>query len=793
MDRKVMCLLAGASTLALSVGNSVWAADSSDKGDQLEEIVVSATKRNERLQDVPVAVSAFTADQLETANFRDADSLPSIAPGITISYGSQPGNFSIQMRGVGTFAQSIAAEADVVVVIDDIPVGQQAMAFKDMVDLQRVEVLRGSQSTLFGKAAIAGVVNVTTAPPTDHFSGKATSLVTSDGEYRVGATVAGPVTDDIKMRVMLNESNFPGTVHNITNNTYLDGAESQSGSVKAFWDPSQDWHVEVGFNGNKTDSTCCVSPWYSTVPGGYYLAQNVPQLAQSYILRGINVGPHNTDVRYDTRSGGISESWTVRTKISWDITQGWLAGANLSNIASHSHWKMHDYQDVDGTDVPINLYYPVAKPASTLGFAGGTTLFGHFDTDSATEELRLTSPASGPFRYVAGLWYARNDNDRFLLRGPYVNPADYLARAWNANYAVFGQGTYDLFDGTSLVAGLRENNQSLGYRWRNYLGTPQASPYLLGLSTLNAGYDPASNKNDSMGSLTYKAGVEQHIDPDIMAYATYSTGYKGAAYDIVSSLSVKEANTFPVRPERASNYEAGIKNTLFDHHLIFDVDYFYSIFRGFQQTATDVLPDGTFLTYLNSLGRIDSKGVEVDAQARLSREFSLYLRGARVRATIADFPNGACYYTQTAAQGCLVNPLFGTGAVQNLAGKTLPNAPTWKINAGGQYDLPLDGWSFGGFFGADYRWQSDTQFSLNQDPYTIQKAYGIANLRAGIADNDGVYKITVMVNNLLDKRYATGLGDGGNFGITGQSPHDLSWTPARDWTRYYGISGVVNF
>jgi len=673
MRRSVMRLLAGVSTLTLSIDNFAFAAESPDKSTQLEEIIVSATKRNERLQDVPVAVSAFTADMLETANFRDADSLPTVAPGITISYGSQPGNFSIQMRGVGTFAQSIAAEADVAVIIDDIPVGQQAMAFKDMVDLQRVEVLRGSQSTLFGKSAIAGVVNVTTAPPTDTYSGKLTSLVSSDGEYRVGATAAGPITDSLKMRVMLNESNFPGAIKNITNDTRLNGSESQSGSIKAFWDPSQDWHFEVGFNGNKTDSTCCVSAWYSTVPGGYYIAQNVPQFAQSYILRGIDVGPNNVSVRNDTRSGGVSESWTIRTKISWDITSGWLAGSNLANIASHSHWKMHDYQDVDATDVPINLYYPVAKPASTLGFAGGTTLFGHFDTDSVTEELRLTSPNSGAFRYVAGLWYARNDNDRFLLRGPYVNPADYLARSWNANYAAFGQATYDVFDQTSLILGARENNQSLGYRWRNYLGTPDASPYLLGISTLPAGYDPASNRNDSQGSLTYKVGLQQHFDQDMMAYATYSTGYKGEAYDIVSSLSVKEANTFPVRPERATNYEIGAKNTLFDRHLMIDASAFYSIFRGFQQTATQNLPDGTFLTYLNSLGRIDSKGIELDAQARLTREFSVYLRGARIDATVAAFPNGTCYYTQTAAQGCLVNPLYGTGAVQDLRGKTLPN------------------------------------------------------------------------------------------------------------------------
>src|ERR1700676_3242803 len=134
-------------------------------GLQLEEVIVTATRRSERLQDVPVSVTALSAAVLERSNVRELGDLVKLAPGLVIGYGSQPGNFSISMRGIGTFSNGIAVESDVAVVIDDVPIGFQAAAFKDLIDVERVEVLRGPQSTLFGKSAIAGVLNITTSAP----------------------------------------------------------------------------------------------------------------------------------------------------------------------------------------------------------------------------------------------------------------------------------------------------------------------------------------------------------------------------------------------------------------------------------------------------------------------------------------------------------------------------------------------------------------------------------------------------------------------------------------------------
>src|SRR5882724_1340218 len=149
---------------------------------QLEVVTVTATKRAERLQDVPVAVTALTSAVLDRSNVRELGDLVKLAPGLVIQYGSQPGNFAISMRGIGTFSNGIAVESDVAVVIDDVPVAYQAAAFQDLIDVERVEVLRGPQSTLFGKSAIAGVLNIVTSAPTHEWTGKASALITDDQE-----------------------------------------------------------------------------------------------------------------------------------------------------------------------------------------------------------------------------------------------------------------------------------------------------------------------------------------------------------------------------------------------------------------------------------------------------------------------------------------------------------------------------------------------------------------------------------------------------------------------------------
>jgi iron complex outermembrane receptor protein len=234
-------------------------AQAADESAALEEVTVTATKRAERLQDVPVSVTALTAGVLERGNVRELGDLVKLSPGLTIAYGSQPGNFSISMRGIGTFSNGIAVESDVAVVVDDVPIGFQAAAFKDLIDVERVEVLRGPQSTLFGKSAIAGVLNIVTSPPTHEWTGRANALITDDQEKRGSFTVSGPLSNTVRVRLTVADTDYKGNVTNLTTGQKVNGSSGLTTTGKIEWTPTDSLTLSLAPRFNRNQSTCCVS------------------------------------------------------------------------------------------------------------------------------------------------------------------------------------------------------------------------------------------------------------------------------------------------------------------------------------------------------------------------------------------------------------------------------------------------------------------------------------------------------------------------------------------------------
>jgi iron complex outermembrane receptor protein len=789
-----LLLLASTAAAVLAAPAAAMAQQTNTDTAQLEEIIVTSTKRAERLQDVPVAVTAVTADVLDRNNVREVGDLVKLSPGLSIDYGSQPGNFSIKMRGIGTFSNGIAVESDVAVVIDDVPIGFQAAAFKDLIDVERVEVLRGPQSTLFGKSAIAGVLNIVTAAPTKEFSGKFMALATDDGEKRAGFTVSGPVKDDLLFRLTVSKSDYEGNVKNLTTGKNVNGSAGLTVTAKLVWTPTENLTLSFAPRYNHNVSSCCASVISELTPGLFY--QGEPGFPATTTLRGITFDKNNHFLRADDRIGGGNSDVMGQTgRIDYDFGDGSiLKGHTFSSITSHDHWKMVDFQDIDGTDQPFLLGFPVASPS---GINSGAVINGYFHADSWTQEFRVTSPGASRFRYVAGLWYAKNDLDRYLNRGPVLQLARYLAESTNENYSAYANGTFDLTERLSVTGGARINRQKISYNFdktifANTTLTSPTSHQLFG-------------KADQDDAFTGKIGLQYKVTPDIMTYATYSTGYKGQAYDLVSTFNSAIAAQMPVPPETAKNYELGFKSSLFDRRVYFNATVFRADYRGFQTSVTSFLPDGTFLTFLNSVGHLRTQGVELDGVARLTKNFRLNGAFAYTDATVQDFPNGPCFSGQVtnvstdpafvgAPGECYSTPRTN-GRVQNLRGKHLNNVAKVKFNIGGQYDIDLPNMPFKAFVGANVRWQDDINFSLSQDPRTVQKAYGITDLTLGIADIGGRYKLTAFANNLFDKRYAQGLGNGTSGYSNPAIPTALgkTWFPGRDAFRYVGARLDVNF
>lgn len=770
------------------------AAPAKDESLKLEQVVVTANKRTQNLQDVPMAITVLSDSTLQRNNVRDFDDLPNLSPALSVSYSTQPGNFSINMRGIGTYSLGIGVESDVAVVIDDIPYAMQANAFKDLADVHRIEILKGPQSTLMGKSSIAGAVNIATKPIDGKWKTKASTYLASDGEWRAGASVSGGLTDTLRMRLAVNKSDFEGVVKNLSNGKGLNGSGSSSVIGKLEWSPNDNWQVVFSPRASKFKKNCCVQPFSSMTPGGLY--QNIATLPASELLKGIKPGADNVSVRNDYPAGGNARDVGAGLKVSYSFDDdSLLAKHTLSSITSWSHYHMDDFQDGDSTD--SDVLGPTLVNGKPSGLHGGLYLYGLFDVKSRTQELRLTSPDKTALRYVAGLWYGKNELERQLTRAPITTyVTDYGATAYNDNYAVFGQATYDLTAQTSVLLGLRYNKEDTGYTFSRYNPPPATGRVLTEYLT----------GNDSERKTTGKIGLEHRVNPNTMAYVNYSTGHKGVAYDLTSSFTAAVAKTQPVPGENAKSYEAGLKLSLLDNRVALDLAVFRTDFTGFQQSAGFIDSDGVFRTTLHSIGGLRTSGVEADLNWRASRELLLNGAFAYTKAIVTDFENGPCYSvlnaagTGTAPGGnCKANAKYNNTNVADLAGKTLPNAPKFKFNLGGQYDILTDR-SYNAFVTAQYRWQSRTQFNLNQDPMTMQGAYGIVNLGTGIKDKKDSFKLTFLVNNVLNKSYAQGLANNWANGTWStkapnavQVVNTTQWTPPRDYQRYFAVRADFTF
>ena len=434
----------------------------------VEEVIVTAGKRPEEVQEVPASVLVMTAAALERSNVRDFDDLVQITPSVTITKTSQPANNSINIRGIGTYAFSIATEPSVAVVIDDVPQAFQAAAFAALVDVQRVEILRGPQNTLFGKAASAGVVSVTTQAPTDAFTARMDALTTEDHEYRLSGTISGPLTETLKFRLAANYSDYRGNIYNLTTGDWLNGNSDTTLRGKLVWDPSPEWSVTLSPYIIRTLASCCVGAQAFLSPGVTAGRNNIPQ---SVVLAAITVGPNNTRARLDVNGRGNALDYGSGLKVTRR-----LGGYTLDSISSYDRYYLYDRQDTDTTDVDFSQFAPAAP-------RGGSANGGYFKINSVTQELRLTSPDEGRLTWVGGLFYSETNSERYFVRGsntlgafnglaslPTTNGtaySAYLSRAEAVNYAAFGQGAYAVTGALDVLAGLRINREEIRYTFHD--------------------------------------------------------------------------------------------------------------------------------------------------------------------------------------------------------------------------------------------------------------------------------------------------------------------------------------
>ena len=756
-------------------------------------VIVTANKRVERLEQVPLAISVMNAEDLQRNNVRSFDDVALLSPALSVTYGTTPANNGINMRGIGTSSIGIGVESDVSVTVDDVPMGLQFMAFKDLADAARIEIIKGPQSTLYGKASIAGAVNIITEPVGGPLRGKVSLLQTDDNEYRASVSYGGDITDTLGFRVAASNNEFKGNVRNLTTGEWVNGSKGTTFMGKLVWRPTEQLEFQFSPRYNHTVANCCVLVPTSFTPVQGALLSNVSQLPASQLLAGIPVGPDNRDIRNDYPTGLTSADYGYALRVNYELANG----SNVTSITSTEHYTAEDYRDQDFVDVHTLQYYPLAngKPA---GVDAGYVQYGQYVIKSNSEELRLTSSDEGKWRYVAGLWFGENIVDRHFVRGyngiALSTPVQYYGSTYNRNTAVFGQVSYAVTPSDTVLGGLRFNRQISGYDMQLGAAPP-------------AGWTPTSefsSRGNGENSTTGKLSFQHQFSRNLMAYVMGATGYKGEAYDITSGLNAATAAQQPVHSERGRTIELGMKGNFLENRLTVNLAAFKSIFSDYQQNSGSYLPGTTtYVTRLNSIGGVQTHGLEADLAALVTPALLINANLAWTVATVTKWPNAPCYNVTSTANGgfnaaCMLkDPTFGGQNVQDLKGGVMPNAPKIKGSVSGQYDFAFSQ-GLKEFLSGTYRYQSKVLTNINQDPTLAAPGVGIFNLGFGVHDNADKYRLSFFVNNVFDRHYAlTGFTGLGAWSAKAPNPPvtvtTTTWTPARDAWRYESVRFDAKF
>lgn len=746
----------------------------------LEEIVVTAQKREQNLQDVAISVSVLSADYLEVRNENEISSLAKLSPGFTFSSGPSNATNSIQIRGIGSQAFSRGIDQSVSTVIDGVVATSLSIAQLDLSDIEQVEVLRGPQGMLFGKNASAGVLNIVTKGPTEEFETMLGGSYGAEDEIKVNGYVSGPLGDSMAARLSFYsnsrdaylENEFPGGA---------DANDREDWGIrgKLAFNPSDNLDILVTVNHLERDyDFCCELVAQGLVPGSVAETLGVP------------AGPKNDKILENGGNTGSSELTNVILDVNYQ-----MGNFSLTSITSYVD---SEVSSISGSEnLPVTSIVELAE---------------HEDINQFTQELRLASPPGETLEYMIGLYYFYKDTDLNVseavdpfplgftpVPGILVSTATYDPKVENESYALFSNVTLNVNERTRLTAGFRLNHEELDMDFSLVTPTPGRFtefpiviplPDFLFLGPTSLAY----SVSDSDTSVLWRFIGEYDVADDAMIYASASRGYKGIGVDTGSRAHrFITAGASPlVEPEIPTNFELGIKSRWLDNRLGVNATLFYTQFEDFQAESSTASLGGPPAIFLDNAEELETYGLELEVHAQVFENFRLSGSLAYIEAEFVDYTDTQCYAFQPDGPNECVGRIPGLGGgFQDLSGKDVPNSPDISFNIDALYEKDFQSLPFRGFANVSYYWQDDTQSQTNNNPATIMDSYGIANLSVGVTSDDDRYSIRLWVKNLFDEYYVTTARDFSAQGLGGGQTV-IQYLPY-DYERRIGVAGSIRF
>jgi iron complex outermembrane recepter protein len=673
------------------------------EGAAVEEIIVTAQKRAERLIDVPSSIAAVGEQTITDLNVRQLAELSNHVPNLIIDSNVSL-NSAVYIRGVGANSRNIGFDTRVGVYLDGVYLGQSPALNQELIDLERVEVLRGPQGALFGKNTVAGAINLISRQPTFDTETFVSARVGDYDERQGSLRFNTALGSNVATKISFNRAQRDGFTTNLFDGSDVGNRDATSGRAQLLWNVSDAMQVLASVDGLRTRERGEYGNAFTNTFG--------TALAPTYLTpRTINVNHNSADER-DVYGGALTVSYEL------------ASGSTLKSISSYRSTEFASTIDVDYS--PIEL--------ASVDFADEYRQY--------TQEFQWLAARTDRFEYLAGLYLYQQESDTSraarthsqapLLGLPAGESLPTAGDVTTRNAAFYAHGTYDLTDRLEL---------GVGFRWSweekdaSYAIDGSRLP-AFGLATGTFADRRTDEDFSPTATLTYQ------WTPNLVSYLRYAEGYKSGGYNLDFVGPRVFPNSLEFERETATNYEAGIKGDLWQRRLGFAVSVFRTEFENYQVDQFLEVSPGVIAIVIGNAAEVRTQGIEIEATLRPIDRLSLNLGVGLLEAEFESFPGG------------------GAGN-SDASGKDLPGASPMQANAGVSYSIPI-GRSFDLLLHADYtyrdRYYSDidnrTAVSVGgvTVPYDRVDASDFVNARIAIAPQSQRWEFALWSRNLLDSR-----------------------------------------
>lgn len=759
-----------------------------DDTEQPDVVTVTAQKREQNVQDVPVAVSVISDQTIDQADALTVESLQTLVPSVSFRKGTTSKNSAITIRGIGTISFSGAIEPSVSTVVDGVVLGRSGQAFSELYDIDQLEVLRGPQGTLFGKNASAGVLNITTKRPSDSFEASVSGSLYEDNEIRLRGRMAGPLSDTVNGSLSIAKSSFDGHIFNVYDNTHVNGYDKFGIRGMLEFAPSDTLNILVIGEHNESADDCCAD--LEVRPSG----RNPDSLAAPN--GDFDLDQRMVDHDFTTFMNDETDAFSVQ------VDKDLASGITLTSITAYRQWSNAEDREGDFTSIGGTSTDPVFGVPFQLHDNGALS------TNQLTQEFRITSPDNEKLDYVLGAFFMELDRTATFTRnascqnnggqnqsildanaGLTCNANDIVsATSYSdstvSNAAVFGQVGYDVIDGVNAFVGARftddttqfvhtrRNNDPFG---RQGVGVRPAEPNSQ-FSAASGGYDNTFTGEVSDQALTVRVGASAELAEFTggsnmgTVYGSYNEGYKGPGFNVFYNMGTNDS--LPIDAETSQSFEIGYKYFTGDFSV--SVAAYQADIENFQANNFDN-STGVTITRLTNAGDVSTQGLEVDAAWSPTDMVSLTASVALNDAVIEEF-------------NCPIDPTTGLAPTNcsDRSGLDLLFSPDLNYTLGADFTTPIDDNTD---LVGNITWaRIDDQVSLlpnndgTENPVGFLPGYSLLDASVGFSLMDGQYEVALIGKNLLDESFVTTYsGDGFRYQIP------------RDADRRFGVRFTGNF